>query len=292
MVKKQVERQIADLRSEFLLMKAALKEEMTEQLRELAAKEGRASSLYYTSLGNVSRHLREIQEDMKNAKEDEEDDAESLDLEILSLNFSETPPDSTDSFIMRKHPKYDLGESTMILLDVSCHSDISDGETSDVSNDADTSSRPAKCEQEENQGNVSDVAADANTSQLLKESEKEKGSSRNPFRVKSSFMPQELRCEAESVDGTKEEEALLMERQWKEWMDKQEMGGNHNKVQPVDQQKTEKQGEAAPPASKIQGTQNVKQVVTMTKMTKMKTYFSELIKPNVSYKWQRFEDED
>lgn len=228
-MKKKVERQIAELRSEFLLMHHALREEMAadlqEQLRELVVEEVRDRALLH--------YMR-------------------------------------------------------ILLDDSSDDDNSDSDNSDVSNDADTSSQPAECEQKENQQISSDVDTAAGTSQLMKESEE---SSRNPCHANPSLMPEELGCEGENVQvgRGKAVETLFMVGEWKEWLDKQEMKGNHNKATPAGPQNTEKQGVAALSASQKQIKQNVKEVDTVTKI---KTYFSDLFNPHTAYKWERFEDED
>ncbi|KAG7243931.1 hypothetical protein INR49_006089 [Caranx melampygus] len=100
-----------------------------------------------------------------------------------------------------------------------------------ISSDAENSSPRVKTEQAENQADSLDDFIFSNTSQLILDSEEE-GSSRKAPLANSSFITQELRCEAEKahVDTIKEEEDLLIKRQWKEWMDKQEMGGNSAKT--------------------------------------------------------------
>ncbi len=299
MVNKQVEKRIAGLRSEFLLMNHVLREEMVaelqEELRELMPQEARGRSLHYTRLDQKQRMtlswLRKIEEQYKETtKDDEEDEAKSLDMETLSFNYSETSSDTNSIVIMTKPPKRELEESSKILLDVSSDGDTSDGDTSDEdTSDEDISSQPAKCEQEESQWISSDVATVADASQLMKEE-----SSKNPFHANRIFMLEELRCKEErlQVERTKEEEALLMERQWKEWMDKQEMRGNHNKAKPVDQKKTEKQGGAAPPVPKKQNAKQKQSVKRVDTMKKIRTYLSDLFNPHTFNKWERFEDED
>lgn len=281
---KQVEKRIAELRSELLLMNHVLKVEMAlelqEEQRESVPEEARERFLHYTKLDReqrMTRWLREMEEECKEkTEEDKEDEAKSLDLETLSFNFSTT--DANSFFIMRKPPKCELEENLKIVLNGSSDADTSDAD----------SSQPAKCEQEENQQIPSDGATVADTRQFMKESE-EKKSSRSPFHANPSFMTGELRCEEERVQVAKEEAALLMDRQWKEWMDKQEIRGNHNKAKPVDQQNTEKQRGAAHPVSEKQTKQTVKEVDTMKKI---KTYLRDLFNPHTFYKWERLEDED
>ncbi|XP_035850256.1 uncharacterized protein LOC116056542 isoform X2 [Sander lucioperca] len=233
MVNKQVEKHMAEVHSELHLMHRALREEIWEQLRELVTRLNREQRV-------TSKWQRIIEKDYKEKTEDEKDDANSLNLETMSLNFSETSSESDSIFILTKPPKYEQRprESLIVLLDVS-----SNGDTSDASNDTDTSSQTDNWEPEKSRQISPGVATVADTSQLMKESD-EKESSRNPFHANNSFTPEEQRCEETwvRVNGTKEEETLPTERHWKEWMDKQEMRGNHNNIKPVDQQNTKKSG--------------------------------------------------
>ncbi|XP_044225188.1 uncharacterized protein LOC122994520 [Thunnus albacares] len=223
MVNKQVEKRIAELRSEFLLMKRDLRDEWLAELLELIIEMNKD----YTD----------------NTKEDKEDE-----------------------------------ESSSNMLDAS-----GDADTSDIAGDE--SSQPAKCEQKEPLLISSNVAE---TSQLMKESAEEESSKSHP---KLSFVMGDIRCLEEgsvTADRTKEEEALLIEKQWKEWMDRQEMKVNPKQVEPSDQQSSEKQGEAALPVSEKQMSQNEK----TRKEWKIKTYLNDLFSTRTSYKWERFEDED
>ncbi|XP_059193980.1 uncharacterized protein LOC131975343 isoform X2 [Centropristis striata] len=297
MVNKRVEKRIADLRSELLLlhytMRVEMAEELQDQLRELVVEEERERSLLYGRVKReqrvTSRWRRKMEQEYKEKKE--KDEADSPDLQTLSFNFCQTSSDTDSICIMRKNY---VGESLRIPLGVpsdgdSHNSDTSDGGTTDVSYDADTSSQTAKCDQEENQQVLSDVAV-ATTSQLKESAEKEK--SRTPFHVNLSFMTEELRREDQRVQvgRTKEEEALLMDRQWKEWLDKQEIRGNHTKLKPVEQQITEKLGEAAPPpVPQIEKKLNMTEVDTMTKF---KMYIFDLFNSHKFHKWERLEDED
>ncbi|KAM7391814.1 hypothetical protein PAMP_022471 [Pampus punctatissimus] len=254
MVNKQVEKRIAELRLEFLLMNRYLREEMLtalrEQLRQLVEEETEERSVYHIKLNQekrmTSRRLREMNEDYKdNTKEDEE--------HSTSRN----------------------------MLDVS-----GDADTSDISNDG--SSQLAKCEQEEPPLNSSDFAE---TRQLMVASvghEEEEKEEISKSHANLCIGMGELRCSEEGqVEKTKEEEALLAMKQWKEWMDKQEMKVNQEQVKPSDQQISEKQGGAALPVSEEQMRQNTKGVETMWKI---RTYLCDLLNP--SHKWERFEDED
>lgn len=79
-----------------------------------------------------------------------------------------------------------------------------------------------------------------------------------------------------------------MEEQGKEWLDVQEMKGNHNKVQPAEEQKSEKQKGAAHPASEKQKKLNRKGGGTVRKI---KTYLSGFFNPRTACMWRRLEDE-
>ncbi|KAM7416511.1 hypothetical protein PAMA_018526 [Pampus argenteus] len=154
------------------------------------------------------------------------------------------------------------------MLDVS-----GDDDTSDISND--DGSQLAKCEQEEPPLISSDFAE---TKQLMKASVRHEKEEEEEEISKSN---------ANLVERTNEEEALLAMKQWKEWMDKQEMKVNQEQVKPSDQQISEKQGEAALPVSEKQMRQNTKGGETLWKI---RTYLNGLLNP--SHKWERFEDED
>lgn len=285
MVNKQVEKRIAELKSEFLLMNRDLREEMSaalrEQLRQLEEEETEERSVHHIKLDQekrmTSRWLREMDEEYKdNIKEDEEDEENSVDLDIFNLTFSETSSDTNSIFVMRKPPNHKVKTTSRNILDAS-----GDADPSDVSND--DSSQMAKCEQ--------DPSDFAETSQSMKKSVGyEEGESSKSHA--NCFGMEYLRCLEESrvqVDRAKEEEALLTEKQWKEWMDKQEMKVSQKQVKTSDQQSPEKQGGAALPVSEKQMRQNEKGVETMKKI---KTYLSDLFNPHTSYKWERFEDED
>lgn len=285
-----MEKQIAELRSEILLMTDALRETEADlqELRKSMAEGTREMFRCSSKLDRewmTLRWLRKMEEEYKETiQEGEEDEAKLQDLETLSFNFSENSSD-TNSVLMRKPTKHELKESSKLLLDVFSDGDNKNGDTGDISNDSNTSSQPAKCEQQENQQISSGV--DTDTSQLMKESE-EKNISRNPLCRDPSCMTRE--CEERvKVDETKEEQASLMERQWIEWMDKQEMSGNQ--VKAVDQQNTEKQGGAVPSVSekKVKQKQNKQGEGTVKKI---KTYLSDFLNPHASYKWERIEDED
>lgn len=285
-----MEKQIAELRSEILLMTDALRETEADlqELRKSMAEGTREMFRCSSKLDGewmTLRWLRKMEEEYKETiQEGEEDEAKLQDLETLSFNFSENSSD-TNSILMRKPTKHELKESSKLLLDVFSDGDNKNGDTGDISNDSNTSSQPAKCEQQENQQISSGV--DTDTSQLMKESE-EKNISRNPLCRDPSCMTRE--CEERvKVDETKEEKASLMERQWIEWMDKQEMSGNQ--VKAVDRQNTEKQGGAVSSVSekKVKQKQNKQGEGTVKKI---KTYLSEFLNPHASYKWERIEDED
>lgn len=171
--------------------------------------------------------------------------------------------------------------SSSETIDCSPNSNTSDGktsgsETSDVSPGCDTSSQPAESDQQENQ---------TGTSQLMRKEEEK--ISKNPFRQNPGSMTSEGEGERVLMNGTNEEEALLMEREWKEWMDEQEMRGN---VKTFGHQNAEERGGAAPPTpEKATKNKNVRGVGTVKKI---KSYLGDLFHPPMYHKWERFEDED
>lgn len=304
-VQKQVQRRTADLRSEFLLRSDALKEEMMAELRELVLNETRERALQYREI--IQEHTRR----------DEEEEKQHLDprtvsvcssknstaiyhkqlvgmfkvlLAILSDVKTSGAPSDADNI---KHlTKCDTCKVIKNVLDVFSGLQSYNLWDDETSSDSENSSPMVKTEQEENQANSLDDFIFSKTSQLILDSEEE-GSSVNPTQANSSFITQEPRCESEKVqvDTTKVEEALVMERQWKEWMDKQEMGGNKAKVvQPVVQREAETQGGEAhraphrPPRQHTEGGHN---------LMKMMTNFGDFLKnPFASNKWEKFENED
>ncbi|KAI9521638.1 hypothetical protein NQZ68_003792 [Dissostichus eleginoides] len=260
MVNKQVEKQTAEINAELLDLWYMLTEtmsdiqklrEMVSEIQELGEMAVAANEIFlnYTRQEQVLLrcHRRIEQEYMEESKTEEKDEANSVNLETLS----QSP---------------DIGTI--------------DRDTSDTANDSVPSSPPAIFQEEEKQEMSSDVATVADTSRL-------KEYSRNPF--DPGFTTAGLGCEEERVrvDGTKEEEDVQTERQWKEWMDKQEMRGHTYKVKQVDQQNTEKPREAAHPQKEVM--QNPKEVKAVKKM---KTLFFDLMNPVKFHKWERFEDED
>lgn len=246
-VNRQVEKQIAKLRSEILLTNRNLREELSaalrERLRQLVEEEAEQSSACLMKLDRekrMPRRLRKVDVDYRNiTKHDERD---------------------------RKPSRNRLDAST---------------DTSDISND--DSSQPGKCEQEESLLISSDFTE---TSQLA--GHEGRGGSKS--HAKLCFVTRDKSCSEDTwvqLDGSKEEEALLMKRQWKEWMDKQEMKINLEQEKP---QSSEKQSEAEVPVS-VSETQ-INPNMKTRKEWKFKTYLSDLFNPRTSYKWQRFENDD
>lgn len=300
MVQRQVQKRVADLHSEILQKNNALKEEMMTELRkqliELVANEARERPQQFTKSDREqsmrSRLLEIVEEAKSNMRADKEDEKDLLDLTTSSPYSSENPSDIDHELPREKILK--------VLIDI-----LSDIETSDA-NDADTMTRPAKYDTHKMA--CLHVSSDADISSLsvrfpyhLWDDERnsgaeEEGSATDPTHANPGFTTQELRCVAEQVQvDTKEEDILLIERQWKEWMDKQEMGGNKTKVElPVDKRKSETQGATAQlplPVAKSPTRQDAEG--GGHNLTKMKTYFSDLIKSPFSiHKWQKFENED
>lgn len=279
--------QLAELHSDILRMNDVLRETMADvqKLSELVEEVSREMFLCYSKLDRewiLLTWLRIMEEEYKKTiEEDEEDEAKSPDLETISFNISEKPSDTNSIFLTMKLPKHELKESSKLSLEVFSDSDNKNGDNIDVSNDSETSSQQAKCEQKENQW-ISSVIDNNDTSQVMKESEEKKISS-NLFHQNPNFTTSE--CDERVMDKSKEEQALLMERQWIEWMDKQEMSGNQVKAE----QNTQKQEEAAPSVSQKKVTQNKQGEGTMKKI---KAHLRDLFNPHSLYKWERLEEED
>lgn len=304
-VQKQVQRRIADLRLEFLLRNDALKEEMMVVLHELVLHEARERSLQYREI--IREHKRRDKEYEKQHLDARAVSVCSFEnptaiyhkqlvgmfkvlLDIFSdVETSGTPSDTDNITHLSKCYTCKVVKDVLDVFSELKSYNLWDDETS---SDSENSSPVVKTEQEENQANSLEDFIFSKTSQFILDSE-EAGSSVSPTHANSSFAAQEPRCESEKVqaDTTKVEEALVMERQWKEWMDKQEMGGNKAKVvQPVVQREAETQGGAAhraphrPPRQHAEGGHNHR---------KMMTYFGHFLKnPFASNKWEKFENED
>lgn len=280
MVKRQVEKQTAELRREFSLMNQALREEMAaelqEQLRELLLEETDKTPLCCSKLGSdlrlASRWQREMAGRFKNTGEDYEDG------EIpKTLAFSETHNDTNSMFILRKS----LKEESLKISLTSDSSDTDSTENRNISKDVQGKPDSGTCKQQKNQSSSSDVTPiwDSTT---------------NPFCTTQSFISSELSHEDEDEmvhgDSGKEEEALMMDNQWKEWLDKQEMKGYSHKKKAVESQRNmEKQGTAASGVSEKKKDQNLKRGDTMKRF---KTYISDVFSSHSSHKWKKFENED
>ncbi|KAK5871313.1 hypothetical protein PBY51_004200 [Eleginops maclovinus] len=262
MVHKQVEKQITEISSELL----DLCHTLTEIVSELQ------------KLGEVMSEIQALGEMAAAARE-----------RLLNYIMQEQE-ESVTSWCQRIEQEYmeesedeEKDEANPVNLET-----LSDRDTSDATSVP--SSPPAIFEEEESQEISSDVAIVADTSRLKKGSEKEEYP-RNPFNANPGFSNAGLSCEEKRVrvDGTKQEGELLTEKQWEEWMDKQEMRGHLYRVKQVDQQNSEKPEEAARPLGQMQVMQNPEEVKAVKKM---KTFFFDLMNPVKFHKWERFEDED
>ncbi|XP_030593791.1 uncharacterized protein LOC115785966 isoform X2 [Archocentrus centrarchus] len=255
---------------------------LQEQLRELSVEEPGERPLHCSKLDRVlSLTSREMEEEHKSTDEDEEDAEESLSRKTLA--FPETHPDRY-IFIVRKSQKE---ECLKISLSIdssdtdSSDGDTSEGETSDASSDVQTNLELAKGRQQKSQScspNVSD------TSQSMKEEDR----TRNPFHFMSNERSHE--DEKDHVGNRNGKEPLLRESEWKEWLDMQEMKGNHDKTKPDESQdNTEKKGAAASGVSEKHKKRNMRGGDIVEKI---KTYISDVFGSHSSYKWKEFENED
>ncbi|XP_047446799.1 uncharacterized protein LOC125011625 isoform X2 [Mugil cephalus] len=264
MVKKEVAKQISELRSELLLKHLSQKKEMLkviqEQLRKLVRDEEIPMPPRYRHC-MTPRWKKKLEEEYTEDTDEDEEDADKLlrprRPTKLGYHVFETFSDT---------------DSTCILP---LHSDdyIGDSETGDVLNDAHTSSQS-------NHKFSSDVTTVI--SQVMKELEEEASS--DYFFPSPSLRAGNIREEEEKAQADKinKEEALLMESQWMEWMDRQETrGSNNRRGNPVEQQ-----GAAA---SHVAEAEIRRPLTAVDSINKMKTRLCDYFIP---HRWERFEDED
>lgn len=273
MVKRQVEKQTAELRREFSLMNQALREEMAaelqEQLRKLLLEETDKTLLCCSKLGSDLRLASRWQREMTGGFENTDEDYEDGEIP-KTLAFSETHNDTNSMFILRKS----LKEESLKISLTSDSSDTDSTENRNISKDVQGKPDSGTCKQQKNQSSSSDVTPiwDSTT---------------NPFCTTQSFISSEFSHESEDDSG---KEALMMDNQWKEWLDKQEMKGYSHKKKPVKSQNNmEKQGTAASGVPEKKKDQNLKRGDTMKRF---KTYISDVFSSHSSHKWKKFENED
>ena len=278
MVNKQVETRIAELRAEFHLMNHELRQQMTAELKKQLREE-------------VSEKERESPQDCIMLDKDQEEEENLMSQTSLSSYSSDTHAYS--DYMFKKSTKWKQNDDFRNLCNASSDSDsndgdISDNETRQVSTEAHNSSKQAECCPKEDQRFSPYAPTVFHTIQQMKKSEEE-ASKRDAFYA--NFMVKELRSEKNSVhvDRTKEEQALLMERQWKEWLDKQEVRGNQSKEMPHDPQNTEKQGRVGPHVSAEKQMKQKPKGGQKNPAKKIRTYLSDFFSP---LKWERLEEDD
>lgn len=258
-----------------------------EELRESNAELRQEMLQYSRKLDQdwmISRWLRKIEEEYKETTKEGENEAKVLDLE---KNNSKDPSDTdTDSMVLMWKPaNHDFREGLKLSSELSSVGGNKNSDSSHDTNDSDTSSQPAQCEQQEIQQNSSGV--DDGTIQLMKKAGEIKISNR-PVRRYTTFMTRKCE-EGVKVEETENEQLSLMERQWIEWMDKQEKKGNQ--VKAADQSQTIQEGGAGPSVSQPKVKQNQKTKVN-ERLKKVKTYLSNFLNPYAQFKWERLEEDD
>lgn len=282
-----MKKQTAELRAAILLMADVMEgvrtdlEEMRESMAEL-----RQEMLQYSSKLDedwmISRGLGKIEEEYKEKTKECDNEAKLLDLE---KSHSEDSSDTDSTALMRKPTKHEFREGLKLSLEVSSIGGNKNSDSSDDTYDSDISTQSAQCEQQENQQNSSGVGN--GTIQLMKKVEEMKISNK-PIRRYTLFMTRKCE-EGVKVDETEKEQLSLMDRQWIEWMDKQEMKGNQ--VKTADQSQTIEEGGAGPSVSQP----NVKQKQNKKgkeRLKKVRTYLSDFFNPNARFNWKRLEEDD
>lgn len=241
-------------------------EELLESMAELRQEMSQYSSKLCQEW-MISRWLRKIEEEYTKTTKEGDDEAKPLDR---GKKCSQDPSDTNSIVIMRKPTMHKFEEGSKL-------SSVGGNKNSD-------SSQPAQCEQRENQHNSSGV--DSGTNQLMKKTEELKISNR-PVRRYTMFMTG--KCEEEVKDAGEKEQLSLMERQWIEWMDKQEMKGNQ--VKTAEQLQTKQEGGAGPSVSQPKDEQKQNKR-GREKLKKAKMYLSGFFSPYAWPKWERLEEDD
>ncbi|XP_023152533.2 uncharacterized protein LOC111586926 [Amphiprion ocellaris] len=252
LVNKQVEKRVAEVCSEFLLMNRVLREEMEAELQELTrlvVEQARERPLHYAKLyqdyGMLSRRPRRMEEEYDESTDEDEDVGKcKQDGRLKSLVVPSSSSDSSDCF-------------------------TSDTVISDVSSDANSKKIHSFS---------SAVTPVSDNSYFTKDSIVE-GSTRNLFYINPSLTNED--DERLCGDRTTDEEAL----ETMEGTHGQALNGRNN-VEPAEKEETEEQGETTPPVSEK------KEKQTMKAVKKMKTSVSDFFNRLNFSRWERLEDED
>ncbi|XP_037831191.1 histone-lysine N-methyltransferase SETD1B-like [Kryptolebias marmoratus] len=268
MVTKEVQKQIAALRAEFHLMNLELRQQMEAELRkhlgEPEGKEARAPRQHFTSHDleyTATRQLMKVEDDNSDREEDEEE----LVDQISRSDSPETSDRDDNGFDDDDDDEEEVCDDEIRPLPADVHSTSHQTERWPINKQTFPSQAPS----------VSD------TNQLMKQSEEKKGT-KNPLHM---FVAGEQKCKEErvGVDEMKITEALLMENEWKKWLDEQEGRVNYNKGKPRGKKKTEKQenSEKYAGAAKTGNTDTMK---------KFRTSVGHFFYPCSAYKWEKFDN--
>lgn len=292
MVNKQVDKQIAEMRKEILLMNLELRVQMAAELKEHLGqaavtqttetpKPYSASATEETERRKFKdkkgRKKREKQKERRQKTEEERKKEKSQSKKEFNSNHSET-----QSFEVPhpKHlsPKPDQGTSiflTKLRKSNSGNKDIRDTEINHCPCENHHASKQTQC------GLVypSGDPAVCNSCKRMEKTE-EKNSPQNTFQMFTV-------SEEESVgDRAKAEEDGLMKKQWKEWLDNQEMKGNmrHEHQRNVQQR-------AMSPGASEEKTMKTKTSGQTSTVKKIKTYISDFLNPSETCKWKKLEED-
>ncbi|XP_032433355.1 uncharacterized protein LOC116729115 [Xiphophorus hellerii] len=259
MVNKQVEKKIAELQEEILLMYLELRVQMAAKLNEHLG-EAVVTQSREIPESNWSSDTEEM-ETMQPADEEGEDKSQS-DSDYPTHSSSE--PDQGFRKTLSTFSECDLVGTDIRDTDIkhfpgNDHSTSQEAQREPISPSGD----PAVC----------------GSCKLMKKSE-EKKCPHNPSQMLTG------REEESNEDKAKAEQDTLMKAQWKEWLDKQEMKERKRHEERNVQQKVMRSSSSDKQMTK---TKKSGQIGTMKKI---KTYISEFFNPSEKRKWDMLYEED
>ncbi|MEQ2296474.1 hypothetical protein AMECASPLE_025218 [Ameca splendens] len=274
MVHKQVEKEIAELREEIVLMNFELRVQMAAELRKHLGK-AVVTQMRETPEPYLASDAKEME--TRHLKENE---GKGKSLRKVEFNSNHSETKSSDMpYPNHISPKPDQSSRRFLSMSSKCDSvngDIRHTKIKHLRGEDHSSSQQAQC------GAISpsgDPAVCDNCK--LTEKSDEKNSAKNPSQMSTV-------SEEESVgDKVEAEEHKLMKAQWEEWLDKQEMKGNqihehHRNVQ-------QKAMGPSAPEEQITTRNKSGQMGTIKKIT---TYLSDFFSPSETSKWEILEEED
>lgn len=259
MVNKQVEKKIAELQEEILLMYLELRVQMAAMLKEHLGE-----AVMTQSRENPESNWSSDTEEMETMQPADEDDEEKS--------------QSDSDYTAHSSPEPDQGFRKTLSTFSEC--DLVDTDTSDrdIKRFPGIDHRASRKAQREPISPSGDPAV-CDSCKLMKKLE-EKRCPHNPSQM---FTGRE---EERNEDKAKAEQDALMVAQWKEWLDKQEMKGRKRHEERNVQQKVMRSSSSDKQMTK---TRKSGQIGTMKKI---KTYISEFFHPSEKRKWDMLYEED